>query len=93
MYDRDYQAVVTHDVILELFGAAYALDEELAGLFGLLADPARAVVYLADVQLPPHLLTNVCAEGAKQRLPKDVLLRALVGLPVKFHGAGPLSDP
>ena len=64
VYDRDNETVVTHNVILKLIGPAYALDEALAGLFGLYTDSARSVVYLTDVQLLPHFLTDVGAEGA-----------------------------
>ena len=59
------QAIVAHNVILERFWPANTLYEAFAGLFRLIADSARAIVNLADVQLLSHLLPDIGAKSTK----------------------------
>ena len=92
MYHRDNQSIVTHDVILEFHGCTHIFNESFAALLGFCADSARAIVYLADVQLFSHFLTDVGAKRAKQGLPEDVLFRALVRFAIDFHIARPFGD-
>ena len=87
----DYQAIVAHNVILERFRPANALNEAFAGLFSLIADSAGAIVNLADVQLLSHLLSDISAKCTKEGLPEDVFLGALVWFPVDLHRSGPIA--
>ena len=87
----DNQAIVAHDIILQLFWPANTLYKTFAGFFSLSTDTTRTIVYLTDVQLLTHFLPHVGPKGTQKRLPEYVFLSSLVRFTVDFYRTWPIA--